>query len=535
MIIKWNNKYRPLLIIGFIIVLVLLLITLFYPYNQSEKDTSFWIKISGNISSQYDKSLSARPSYVRIYYFPNNLNNLCSAKSAIDHPAYISWNNKTGVGEYTISFKVPIDMQVTITTDCNSCNHNLIELNSENREYHVDLEYGDLDCADDIEDYVNASKAFNRAITLLSHLNQEILRQKVTNTSEILQASDDLSEGFENVEDLGYSTNETEILRKSYLAIYFGWRAAFLLDKHELKMCVDDFHAFQEKTSYCYDTPIERLKVVHDVNNTYSTYPITNNHHIYEDNIEKIKNLIIRERNNRDAQRDAYWDCARALSDSEQEFGLIKSKCEVKETKNNFTNILTSILIVLSGIIVYIWRNVIKEWEIIKYVLDIIKKLTQPQKNINQKSGDKNSIVNQIAEVNATYFNQNITGGAGDINQFVAKDKTEALKAINDKMIDCLNKLNKYTETGIKNKNQLKEINDLIEEYKLMKMKNKIYFDNSLNLKLTEVFDEFKIIYKQVTSKSKKISDKNTDQINVVKLIKNLENAQKIIRNRLKL
>ncbi len=532
-----NKKIKyTTIILSIVLVLFIIIWIMMITYNPPQEDTSFWVKISGNVNPVSSGSEDTRPTHVRIYYFPNNPNNLCRDTLAIDYPAPINWDEQSNIGTYSISYEVPIGMPITVTTDCNSCNYANIDLSSNKKEYIVDLTYGNNDCKEDIEEFIDSKQTFNRAIRLLSSLSQDVLRQKNTNTSEILQASDDLIEGFENLEELTYSINETEIMMKSYLAIFFGWRASYHYNKHELGTCIHEFQKLIENSEDCYQVPTDRLKQLKDMNDTFTKYPIMNDRDIYEKNLDEIKNNIRRTYDNRETQMDAYWECERAFRDSGEEYKLVETKCETKGTKNVFLSIIGSIGTVIALILAYIWRNVILNISFLKDIFELIKNLLSPKKKINQKMGTGNMGSPQIGEVGGNlYFNQTLPEDMIGLNKYVAKDQNEALKGINDKMVDCLNALNLLANKSVIKKDELKNVDDLVEQFKILEMKAKVYIKSSdLNNKLKEVLGAFRLIKASIHNKYQdKDYTPHETKTEIFKFINLVEEAQEIIKKEL--
>jgi len=323
---------------------------------------------------------------------------------------------------------------------------------------------------------------------------------------------------------------------KSYLAIFFGWRAAYHYDKNELGVCIDEFQKFIENSEDCYQIPTDRLKQLKDINDTYSRYPIKDDLNIYEKNLEDIKSNIRRTYDNRETQRDSYWECERAFRDSREEYQLVESKCETKGTKNIFFSIIGSIGSVIALILLYIWRNVILEIKFIKVIFELIKNIFSPKEMITQKMRDGNIGSPQIGKVGRDlYFHQNLPEDKKGLNNYVAKDQNEALKGINDKMVDCLNALNISANKSLIKKDEFEKIDDLVEQFKILKMKSKVYIQSDvLNNKLGEVLGAFRrvrdYIHNKFQNKDYKSDESKQD---IFKFITLVEEAQSIIKKEL--
>jgi hypothetical protein len=72
------------------------------------------------------------------------------------------------------------------------------------------------------------------------------------------------------------------------------------------------------------------------------------------------------------------------------------------------------------------------------------------------------------------------------------KDKRKALKIINNKMIDCMDRLNKQANVGIQNEAEYTKTWNMVDDFRKTKMKYEIYFNEELNEALSEVLGKFR-------------------------------------------
>ena len=115
-------------------------------------------------------------------------------------------------------------------------------------------------------------------------------------------------------------------------------------------------------------------------------------------------------------------------------------------------------------------------------------------KNVHLYGGRENEIGAQIGNVDGVVnlYGQIPEKSHEGRNVEFEKEKRAALKDINDRIVECMDRLNRQANMGVRNKDDYTATWQMIEEFKIAKMKNKVYFDSPLINVLSEVLGSFR-------------------------------------------
>lgn len=315
-----------------IFILIILFIGICFLYSsikpsllKSEYLQPIWVTVYGNITSLKG---SDRSSYVEIYSPYQFSEYLYRAEQlAITK---INWINDTNNGYYSVSFELPIPMEVYITSDSLGCNHKLVSFTNVNIK-EVDL-IDENKCSDSIAISDNKDDIIRYSDILLSSLKSEISNKKYNDT-ENQEISGYIYNGYQSITDSKVSRDINESLLYAYESEWFVWKTKYTVEVFDLKYCVLKIKNLLDtyNNSLCYVPDYSSNKSFSNANSTYFSIVSGHSRNYPPQSIEEIKKEINEFYNDRQSLSEIFWDCQESYSMINKTFEFQKTYCDEKK------------------------------------------------------------------------------------------------------------------------------------------------------------------------------------------------------------
>lgn len=345
------RKIFKYILMVLVIAIILLVISLkFLVPNDSTKE-GFYVTINGVVKASNPSTISL-PDYVRVYYPFYYMRNLGEQGKQIDI-ASIDWTGNQG--EFTLSFWIPIQMEVIVTADPEGCNHLPIEISAEDNIKNVELKFDGSNCKENYtlpntqEELVKKAKeGFDR---LFTESSSEFLSKDETKSM-----NEDRKKGGEEIEEIHSETTDNASLLHAYNAYWLLWRGYYKSDLAELRDCVEEAIPYIIPNQTCIILPYLEKQEILDSNRTYAS---GNTSWILRERPEEIKSIEEAKqtyysiRNERSRIRAAFNDCRSALPVIKKSFSEQESICKIRETSVKWLKWFEALAFVCLGFIIF--------------------------------------------------------------------------------------------------------------------------------------------------------------------------------------
>jgi hypothetical protein len=311
-----------------------------------------WITIKGQIIPSENVSKGdVKPLYIEAFY--PNYDYICRDNRINIAEENITWKNETN-GFYSVSFWIPITMDVVLTTRCDSCNHKTVSINESTDSFEADLLWDKKICSDEFympndykEEISHSREIFNAMDTLQT--------TKPFNVSEKDSIKADIRDGRDSISDSERTTGNESILNAHY-AYWYAWRAEYKMSLYDLKYCVDDIKNLLNSynASSCYAPNYEAYTTFLSSNYSYESwkndYTLTKRPN-GESDLEKMKNDIISVHNTYSLISQENYECQNAFMVLNKSFDFQSNYCKVRDASIYLFNAIWLIVAFAIGII----------------------------------------------------------------------------------------------------------------------------------------------------------------------------------------
>ena len=259
-----KNKSILVILLIFILGLIVILLSyscLFYPsLEKTENEEYFWVTISGkvspdnNISKLLEKDtetyLKNRPNFVWVFNDYYSLDQLCRSERI--SMSEIQWINT--IGQYHISFQLPINMNIVVTTECAGCNKKKIYVEKNNTSIQLDLLWGIDNCAEEFEIFEDPLKQIEHLERILVGAENTLQYADIDLTKKEQIRKEDISQANDFLQLARNEKNETQKLIFALQSQWFYQRAKYRISFEQLEKCFLDFNKTLSKfnNSLCY-------------------------------------------------------------------------------------------------------------------------------------------------------------------------------------------------------------------------------------------------------------------------------------------
>lgn len=348
-----ENKIKYCLIS--MISLIILVIILFFSLKVSEpefSDKGFHFTINGKVilKENFLNNIT-KPNIVRIFPSIYSFNNLCT-HTEISNPAKIKWDGN--IGNYSLSGWLPIEQEVIITPNCNSCNPKRIYISPEDNLQEINLDWDMNSCIKNIEDFNTPEEVLDWGVSMLDRVSED-LDKKEFNISIKNNIRETITEGRNNVIDSRKANDLNESLKRAFSVVLFGWSASNKLNLAELGECIIKIgNLMNNHKDECYMPSYEGYELYKNANLTYhEDYNILSivNRDYRERSLDQLKNKIkatydIEGKNIQKAENH----CSNALKLINNSFTYQKLYCIRQNITFNIINYTFIIISLLIGV-----------------------------------------------------------------------------------------------------------------------------------------------------------------------------------------
>ena len=327
--IKFNIRLTFFLALIVIAAIVLFVAYVFSPLPDHQLSKENFVKISGKVEFSSIGPLATQPQTVTIYSPYSNPNWVCrgDALGAVK----INWLNETE-GTYELPVRLPIDMDIIVTTNCSGCQHAYEYVTLNEKEKVVDLEWDGQQCQANIKVPENMTTLLDRARNY--KLMTDELRYDSTLTKE---QSTELSDLLNTSARFIADAEREDSLSAAYGALgysFYAWRNLHFFD---LNNCVKEIESLiEDHNTSCYQLPYNGYKKFQDVKNRYEDLAgqYFNKGLFYEDDLNKTKPYVVWLANNLEYTLDAERSCDEPLNLIRESIELQEPYCENRENIN---------------------------------------------------------------------------------------------------------------------------------------------------------------------------------------------------------
>lgn len=319
-------------IFGIFIILVLasiiFIILLNFLIPSDSTKTGFWVTISGEVKTELDES-SHYPDYVWAYYPYHNLRQLAKQGKTIDL-ANILWEDNKGT--FSMTFWLPIEMNITLTPDATGCNHTYLHVSPIDNIKHVDLIFDNEKCYDEISIPGEKDEILEKAKGILGNAFRDSMSSNFS-SDEIELINEDVNLGSAERSESNYENGYNESFIHAYNAYWLGYRAYYRIELFKLKKCLGKSLPLLEKKGSCIVFPNQEEIDLLDANNSYKGFE---NSWVLEEEIHDIDSIDEAKRNiisiNEDRSRIDIKtrDCELAFKVIEKSYDNQRAICKIR-------------------------------------------------------------------------------------------------------------------------------------------------------------------------------------------------------------
>lgn len=350
-------------VLSIVVISALALVLTYFSYTKIRPliiETNYpepiWATIHGTISVPEDEiDKEFKPSSVFIKLPTYNPRFICRGHTV--DLANITWINKTS-GLYSLTFNLPIPMDVYVTTDCTGCNNELVSINHGDNK-RIDLRWDSRKCMESIEFNDNPLDITQSADRFLDGISVA-LDNRDFSSDEREMAKDSIQRGREFIASSKRETNFTTSLLYAYYSQWYAWNAQLRIDAFDLKHCASDIQEIlnNRNNSLCYVPDYDSYQDFKNANSTDITRYFYEHAENFED-LESINVAINVLYNDRSNVNQKVADCNQAKLAMERTFEFQEQFCKIKESGvmffKYFPLILWSIILVGIGILIGKW------------------------------------------------------------------------------------------------------------------------------------------------------------------------------------
>lgn len=350
-----KNVFIGLLILIGISLIFFIFLRLFMPCDCVKE--GFPVTITGVVKTNLEDT-SSYSNHVYAYFPYPNLRQLTKAET-IEYTE-INWGGKEG--KFSITFRLPIEMDVILTAKATGCNHTILHVSPEQNIQQVTLHLEEGECYDRLNLPDTKDKVKDVAIRILDTADEQHSDSSFDKT-EISLIKEDIDEGRRMVTRVNDEPSENESLLTAYVAYWLGWRAHYKIKLYTLKNCVDESLSFTSKNDSCVILPYQQKIILMDANRLYKDFSrsgVLSDKMIYNaESLEDAKTYVQNIHGRLNHLSDVVEDCENALEVIKNSYENQKDICDLRKVSLfifKFTEALTLVCIgFLLAFIVRAW------------------------------------------------------------------------------------------------------------------------------------------------------------------------------------
>lgn len=356
-------------------VALILLITVFaISYNSLNVQCPlvnkyYYITLKGKVYPSTNFSSSNKPAVVRVYYPPVNSNSLCTGDEIKE--TFIEWINDTK-GAYSITFGIPVEMDVYLTTDFCTGYEKTTILKSDTIK-NVDVMYSYPKVDDDVHLSDNSEEIVNGNRRELSEIETGLSDRYYANSSKKDEIREDIRQARDKISELNDVKNDAnESLVTAYLSEWYTIRATNRIQLLDLEQCIEEQTNLLKKfTPQCYEPDPNSYIDFQSANNSYISHSVDDSFKKYNYEVRDIKDLrrdILSLYDLKGRIADGRRKCQNSIEINNKTFEFQRDYCEGREFSLIALKTSGYALAVIIGIIIGLFMK--KVWYKLK-----IKKL----------------------------------------------------------------------------------------------------------------------------------------------------------------
>jgi len=240
-------------LVSIVSILALLVFGLYIYLNPCPVPLSsegFWVTIHGRVLPPSDGTLDDtldKPDFLYVYYPYHNPRYICRSNAI--QLGDITWFNETE-GTYSVTFRLSVDMDVILTTECTACNPKRVSITKENNNLEVDALWGTEKCyeAEGISTDPNSliSQNRERANNIETELTNKDFNdsEKESIRSDIKEARDQIGESEPKIK-----TDINGSIKHALYSEFFNWKALYKRELFDLKYCISEVDNLLEQNA----------------------------------------------------------------------------------------------------------------------------------------------------------------------------------------------------------------------------------------------------------------------------------------------
>ncbi len=303
-----TKKFISWLLIFSIVIFVVSSISLKFLIPADDTKIGFQVTIKGTVTTEVDED--SLPQYVWAYKDYTYFDRLYKEGKVIKL-TNIQWDLKKGT--YSITFWLPIEQRVIITTYPQGCNHQFIDVSPNSNVHTIDLTHDQNRCSSVPVNIPNSITELEKRVKdgLKGDFSKSTDSSFTSNQTKKIQDDIDLAE--EELEEYDYLDQSNSSLIHLYRAFWLDWRASYRLAIYETESCMENLLSIFDGNETCEVYPFETIEGIGSINKSLEIYGesgwIFGDNAYRNDNIEQIKFGIYSISQNRNTMREALRDC----------------------------------------------------------------------------------------------------------------------------------------------------------------------------------------------------------------------------------
>lgn len=251
------------------------------PYDPV-KD-GFLVTINGQVNAKTNDTKSY-PTYVTAYYPFGNLDHLASSGNSIDL-ANINWDGN--IGNFSMTFWLPIEMNLVLTAASTGCNHERVYVSKKENVKQVELAFDERTCYKSVELANTEEQLVDVSESLLVEIFNEY-KKPIYTPDESDSMREDEEQGGKQLEQRTRENDGNKSLMYAYNAYWLAWRGHYKMYLFKLGKCVDKSMPFLTENESCINIPYESKKELLDANHSYGSL---SNSWVLSEDVTRIKTV----------------------------------------------------------------------------------------------------------------------------------------------------------------------------------------------------------------------------------------------------
>ncbi len=315
-----------LLFLIVIIIISFVLLKLVFPYD-SVKD-GFLVTINGEVNAKINNT-NHYPTYVYAYYPYHNLKQLAREGKTVSL-ANIEWQNNKGY--YSMTFWLPIEMNLILTADATGCNNNSVYVSPKGNIKQVNLIFDGKKCNEEFNIPQTEEEVIERARENLDRIFTESTNP-VFKPNETQSIKEDVKLGSKEIEEVNSENDENKSLTHAYNSYWLVWRAYYKMDLYKLGVCVEKALPYLNTNESCIVLPYEAKIDLLDANRSYESFKsswILKKRAEDINSVDKAKNTILLIKNEQSRVNSIWRDCDTSLEIVEKSYKNQESTCNLR-------------------------------------------------------------------------------------------------------------------------------------------------------------------------------------------------------------